>query len=178
MMKKLTPKQKAFIQEYLVDLNATKAALRAGYSKKSAGQIGSANLAKPYIKKALEKAMKKRSDRTKRTQDQVVEELAKIAFGDISQIVEWDDEGLKVIPSSKLSQDKKASIAEISERVTQAGGTIKIKQFDKLRALEMLGRHLGAFTDKVQVSGRVDLSALNKARERVKNFEGKGEGEN
>ena len=88
---KLTAKQKAFVDEYLIDLNATQAAIRAGYSKKTARQIGEKNLSRPYIQAALEKRMKARQKRTEITQDQVITELAKIAFAngaDYAQVVE------------------------------------------------------------------------------------------
>ncbi|WP_213431657.1 terminase small subunit, partial [Paenibacillus dendritiformis] len=74
----LTAKQKAFVQEYLIDLNATQAAIRAGYSAKTARKIGAENLTKPDIQKAIQEAMERREKRTEITQDRVLQELAKI----------------------------------------------------------------------------------------------------
>jgi len=79
-MSKLTAKQSAFVKEYLIDLNGAKAAIRAGYSKNSAKEISSENLTKPNILQAIEKAMKKRSDRVEITADMVLKELGSIAF--------------------------------------------------------------------------------------------------
>lgn len=76
----LTPKQARFVEEYLIDLNATQAAIRAGYSKKTAGQIGDQNLKKLHISKSIQEAQAKRSERTEITQDRVLQELARIAF--------------------------------------------------------------------------------------------------
>lgn len=78
-MAQLTDKQRAFVEEYLIDLDATKAAKRAGYSKRSAGQIGNENLKKPKIKNAIAKERDKRQERTRVTQDMVIEGLLKEA---------------------------------------------------------------------------------------------------
>lgn len=84
-MAKLTPKQQRFVDEYLIDLNATQAAIRAGYSPKTAYSIGDENLKKPEIKKAIEQAQKERSERTLVTQDDVIRGLLTEA--------EWQGEG-------------------------------------------------------------------------------------
>ena len=76
-MSSLTPKQQAFVQEYLIDLNATQAAIRAGYSEKTANRIGSENLSKPDIAEAIEKAMNERAEKTKTSAEWVIKELAK-----------------------------------------------------------------------------------------------------
>ena len=82
----LNSKQQRFVEEYLIDLNATQAAIRAGYSPKTANVIGSENLAKPEISNAISRAMAERSRRTGISQDRVVQELAKIAFVNITDI--------------------------------------------------------------------------------------------
>lgn len=83
----LTAKQQRFVDEYLIDLNATQAAIRASYSKKTARQIADQNLSKLDIKAAIEKRMQSRSDRTGITQDKVLRKLAKIGFSDIRKVV-------------------------------------------------------------------------------------------
>ena len=95
----MTKKQKLFIEEYLIDLNATQAAIRAGYSPETAGSIGSENLKKPEIRARIEKAMAERSRRTGINQDRVLMELAKIGFVNISDVV--DPETAKVLPDAK-----------------------------------------------------------------------------
>ena len=83
-----TVMQKRFVQEYLIDLNATQAAIRAGYSKKTAQEQASRLLSKVKVQADIQKAMKRRSERTGITQDRVLEELALIAFSDISELLE------------------------------------------------------------------------------------------
>ena len=91
-MAKLTEKQKRFVEEYLIDLNATQAAIRAGYKVDSARDIGCENLTKPNIAEAIEKALAERSRRTGINQDRVVQELARIAFVNITDVVNNDCE--------------------------------------------------------------------------------------
>lgn len=86
-MAKLTNKQKRFVEEYLIDLNATQAAIRAGYSVNSARDVGCENLTKPNISEAISKAMAERSKRTGINQDRVVRELAKIGFVNMFQVM-------------------------------------------------------------------------------------------
>ena len=153
-MRKLTPKQRRFVDEYLVDLNATQAAIRAGYSRKTAASIGEENLRKPEIQAAIQEAMKARQERTEVTQDSVVKELARIAFGDPRNVMTWGPGGVKLKASAELTDDEAAFVSEVSETTTEHGGSLKLKTNDKLKALELLGRHLGMFKEKVEVTGK------------------------
>lgn len=153
-MAKLTPKQLRFVEEYLVDLNATQAAIRAGYSAKTAGQIGERLLKKVEIQQALSDGMKKREQRTEITQDMVVAELAKIAFSDQRKVMMWGPSGVKLRDSESLAEDDAAIVSEVSETITAAGGSLKLKTHDKVKALELLGKHLGMFKDKVEITGK------------------------
>lgn len=158
----LTAKQRRFVDEYLVDLNATQAAIRAGYSAKTAGQIGERLLKKVEIQEATQQRMKDRSRRTEITQDRVLQELAKIGFSDIRRAVSWgaaapDPEGddpplnsVWLVPSEEVDPDTSAAISEIS----QTAQGIKIKLHDKRAALVDIGRHLGMFKDKLEVTGK------------------------
>lgn len=167
-MARLTDKQKRFVEEYLVDLNATQAAVRAGYSEKTAGQIGEQNLKKLEIQDALAKAMAARSERTEITQDMVLRELARVAFAngtDFARIVSTpvpttvvDEEGnlqqvirrtqrVELVDTDRVTPEKRAAIAGIKE----GKHGIEVKSYDKVRALELLGRHLGLFGEKDQV---------------------------
>ena len=166
----LTAKQQRFVDEYLIDLNATQAAIRAGYSKKTARQIADQNLSKLDIKTALEKRMQSRSARTEITQDMVLRELAKIGFSDIRKVVRWgetqvrmvdgDDDvpedmvpyhGLALIDSTEVDDSTAAAIAEVS----QGRDGLKVKLHDKKGALVDIGRHLGMFT----APGHAELDA-------------------
>ncbi|MFD1407534.1 terminase small subunit [Kroppenstedtia eburnea] len=95
-MAKLTSKQQRFVEEYLVDLNATQAAIRAGYSQRNAGKIGHELLGKEKIAEAIDRAKAERSERTEVSQDMVVKQLAKIAFADIKDVVSWGGKEIEV----------------------------------------------------------------------------------
>lgn len=160
-MSKLTAKQARFVDEYLIDLNATQAAIRAGYSKKTAGQIGDENLKKPQIKKAIEERQQKRSERTEITQDRVLQELAKIGFSNMLDYVNTTADGDLVTDFSTLTRDQAAAISEVTvEEYVEGKGDaardvkrVKFKLGDKRAALVDMGRHLGMFKDKMEVTG-------------------------
>ncbi|MBS1169525.1 MAG: hypothetical protein H6R01_443 [Burkholderiaceae bacterium] len=179
----LNEKHKRFVDEYLIDLNATQAAVRAGYSEKTAGSQGFDLLKKPEIQQYLTERMAAREKRTEITQDKVLKELAKIGFADIRRAVKWgesvlvhaeDDEGgnpvelkhtVALLSSTEIDDDTAAAIAEVS----QGRDGVKLKMHDKKGALVDIGRHLGMFKDKVEVSGndggaivqRIELVALD-----------------
>ncbi|MDR1514835.1 MAG: terminase small subunit [Synergistaceae bacterium] len=157
----MNARQKRFVDEYLVDLNATQAAIRAGYVEKTAKSIGQENLTKPDIKNAIAAALAERSKRTGVTADRVVQELARIAFVDTRQIFEWGPNGVTLRPSDELTDDEAAIVAEVSETRSAVGGSIKAKRFDKLKALELLGRHLGMFNDKVDLKHSGSVTHTN-----------------
>lgn len=161
---KLTDKQKRFCEEYLVDLNATRAAIRAGYSQKTAFSIGVENLKKPLVQEYLQKLMNNRSQRTEITADRVLRELAAIAFSDRTELAKVSDKGfVEFTPTDNLNQDTKKVIAGIEEGKY---GT-KITTYDKVKALELLGKHLGLFT-----SGADNTAALDKLDEVLSKIEG------
>jgi phage terminase small subunit len=150
-MAKLTEKQRCFVDEYLIDLNATQAAIRAGYSAKTADQQGSRMLANVKVQQAIAEQMAERSKRTGVNQDRVVLELAKMAFVKMTDIV--DDEG-RVLASA--SEDDLACIESVkyksSESDTGSSVEREIKIGSKLKALELLGKHLGMWNDKLDVN--------------------------
>jgi len=151
---KLTAKQQRFVEEYLVDLNATQAAVRAGYSDRTAYSVGPENLKKPGIVAALTDARAKRSERTEITADRVLEEYAKIAFSDMRAFAKWGPDGVTLIKSDKLPEGAALCVAEVSETKTQFGGSIKFKLHDKKGALDSVARHLGMFTERVELTGK------------------------
>lgn len=180
----LTAKQRAFVREYLIDLNATQAAIRAGYSEKTAKEIGAENLTKPNIAAAIEAAMKNRAERTDITADRVLKELAKIGFADIRKAIKWHshlineednpDGGdvaviktivtnqVELVGSEDIDDDTAAAIAEISQNTS---GGIKLKLHDKRAALVDIGKHLGMFVERVEHSGNVNLNVLQEDAE-------------
>lgn len=149
----MTKKQKRFVEEYLIDLNITQAAIRAGYSPKTAYSIGSENLKKPEIRAYIEKAMAERSKRTGINQDRIIMELAKIGLLNPKDLVDFDEATVK----EEAAEEDLAAIASVRVKrfPTKDGEGIEreIKMHDKIKALELLGRHFGMFKDKVEVSG-------------------------
>ena len=148
---KLTEKQQRFVDEYLIDLNATQAAIRAGYSVKTANEQGSQNLAKLSIQQAIAEQMAERSKRTGINQDRVVLELAKIALVKMTDIV--DSQGRI---KSDASPDDLACIESVKykESESDTGSSVdrEVKIASKLKALELLGKHLGMWNDKLDVN--------------------------
>ena len=147
----LTDKQRRFVDEYLVDLNATQAAIRAGYSKKTAGQIGEQNLKKIEIQTAIQQRQKELSEKTNITQERVLREYAKIAFFDPRRLFQDNGQPKDI---TTLDDDTAGALAglDVLEEYEGSGRdrefvgyTKKYKIADKLRALEALGKHLGLF---------------------------------
>ena len=134
-----------------VDLNATQAAIRAGYSAKTAQEQGSQNLSKLMVQQAIAEQMADRSRRTGVNQDRIVLELARIAFAKITDIV--DSEG-KI--KSMATDDDLACIESVkykgSESETSSSVEREVKLSSKLKALELLGKHLGMWNDKLDVN--------------------------
>ena len=153
----MTKKQKRFVEEYLIDLNATQAAIRAGYSPDTAQQMGSENLSKPVIRNAIDRAIAERSRRTGINQDRVIQELAKIAFLNPVDVIDMDEATIR----GKANRDDTACIASVKvKNIPTDDGAIterEVKTYDKLKALELLGKHLGMFTDKVKLEGNVPV---------------------
>jgi len=166
--KLLNRRQKLFVQEYLVDLNATQAAIRAGYSPKTAPFIGAENLKKPQIQTAISAAMAERSKRTEITQDMVVKELALIGFADMADFVKIDESGMiQAIPLDTLAEGKSRIIKKVREKrvikSTAEGdqildATYEFELCDKVKSLENLGRHLGMFVEKREIDFKQPLN--------------------
>ena len=150
---RVTKKQKRFVEEYLIDLNATQAAIRAGYSPKTAKDIGCENLAKPNISDAIDKAMAERSRRTGINQDRILLELARIGLAKITDVVDPDTG--KILPDA--SDDDLACIQSIKIKPNEFGTEREVKLYDKKSALVDLGKHLGLFKDKVELGGDMEL---------------------
>lgn len=156
MARELTHKQAAFAAEYLLDFNATQAAVRAGYSEKTASSIGAALLRKAPVAGRIAALQAERARRVAVSADQVLTELAKIAFADPRDLMEWGPDGVRLRDSASLSAEQAAGVAEVAEG---SGGTLRLKKHDKVRALELIGRHLGMFKDRVEadVSGELAI---------------------
>lgn len=135
----MTEKQKRFVEEYLIDLNAKQAAIRAGYSVKNADKIGSELLGKTRVQQAVSEAIAERSRRTGVNQDRVVRELARIAFSNFSDIVDPDTARIR----EDATEDDLACIQSIKIKPNEFGTEREVRLFDKRAALVDLGKHLG-----------------------------------
>ena len=160
----LTPKQAAFVKEYLIDKNATQAAIRAGYSARTADRIGPELLGKTCVEAEVNRNLIKQQERTEVTADRVLRELASIAFADTRKLYREDGS----IKSPGELDDRTASALagiDTEERNDEDGYrayTRKVKQWDKVKALELLGKHLGLYPTRGSVSltldGQVDVN--------------------
>ena len=178
-MAKMTAKQQRFCDEYLIDLNATQAAIRAGYAEKRAAEQAYQLLQKTTVQEYIQKRKADRVQRTEITQDMVLRELANIAFSnaaDYAAVVEkdveltqengtvmklYDQDGNPVryktvepVLTSDLTEDQKRALSVIKK----GRDGFEVKPYDKVKALELLGKHLGMWTDKLEVDADMNLN--------------------
>jgi phage terminase small subunit len=149
MADKLTAKQQRFIEEYLIDLNATQAAIRAGYSAATARSVGSENLTKPAIAEALQKARNKLAESAGITAERVLKEYARLGFSDMRRYASWDGGLVTLRSSEEMTDDDAAAVLEVS----QGQHGVKLKLHDKKGALDSMAKHLGMFVEKHEHSG-------------------------
>jgi phage terminase small subunit len=139
----LNPKRQRFVEEYLVDLNATQAAIRAGYSPRTANEQGAQLLAILSVREAVDQALAERSRKAGFSEERVMRELARVGFGDPRSVLRWGPGGVKLRDSAELTDDEAAMIAEVAE--TKDG--MRIKMHSKLDALKLIGQRLSMWTD-------------------------------
>ena len=148
----MTKKQKRFVEEYLIDLNATQAAIRAGYSPDTAHEQGSRLLSNVMVSQEVARAMAERSKRTGVNADRVLQELAKIAFVNAGEVINVKDATLK----ASATADDTAAIqsVKVKKSYSETGETEEreIRMADKIRALELIGKHLGMYQNNLNVS--------------------------
>lgn len=158
----LTDKQKRFVDEYLIDLNATQAAIRAGYSEKTARSIGQRLLTNVDIQKAIEDAQSKRAEQTQIDAAYVLKRLVEIDQMDVLDIM---DDQMKIRPVNEWPKVWRQYVVNLEnlELSDGEGCFKKIKWPDKVKNLELLGRHVsvGAFKDKVEHSGKLEIQSLS-----------------
>lgn len=158
-MKELTPKQECFAREYLKDLNGKQAAIRAGYSEKTAAEQATRLLNNAHVAAFVQDRMDKRAEITGINANDVLREIAKLAFVDPRNLF---DENGRLKPVTQLPDNIAASVASVEVVTSRIPGsdpveveyTSKIKFWDKRASLELLGKHLKLFTDKVEHTGK------------------------
>ena len=158
-MAKLTAKQQRFVEEYLIDLNATQAAIRAGYKKTEYTDTNANKLLEnTRIREAIDKAMAERSKRTGINQNRVIQELARIAFVNPQNVINAEDGSIR----TDATEDDLACVQSVKVKTMdgEKGSSVEreVRLNDKMRALELLGKHLGMFKDKVELDADMDLN--------------------
>jgi len=144
----LPPKIRRFVAEYLKDQNGTQAAIRAGYSKKTANEQAAQLLAKLSVREAVDAELAKIQEKAGLTQERVLNALLKVA--EIDPRMLFDKDGT-LLPIHKIPADVAATIAAI-ESDDKDGSIKKVKFWDKVRALELLGKHLKMFTERNEIA--------------------------
>ena len=181
-------RQRQFCEEYLIDLNATQAAIRAGYKEKFAHTNAPKLLQNTTIKAKIDELMAERAMRTEITQDRVIKELAIIAFSnaaDYAAVVEREmamevdghmvkiigDDGkplmyrtVEPVLTEELTDEQRRALSVIKK----GRDGFEVKPYDKVRALELLGKHLGMFKDSVEVSGEINNPMAGLTTEELK----------
>lgn len=152
-MSALKPKQQRFVDEYLIDLNGTQAAIRAGYSAKTARSIASELLTKPDIQEAIKSAQATLAESVGVTPEKIVKEYARLAFSNMRDFATFGPDGIELKNLADMDPDAARCVAEISE----GKQGLKFKLHDKKGALDSLAKHLGMFVDKTEVSGSVTV---------------------
>lgn len=169
-----TPKQARFIAEYLIDLNATQAAIRAGYSRKTAKQAGYENLTKPYIAAAVAEGQRRQLEQAELSAARVLEEMRRCAFVDARTFWAGTGKTRRVKPPEEWTPEQGAQVAAFEVLIKNAAAgdgktdlVHKFRLWDKIRALEMLGKHFKLLTDLVQVTNDEErLKWLDEGRTR------------
>lgn len=160
-MAKLTDKQQMFCEEYLIDLNATQAAIRAGYSTKTANEQASRLLTNVNIREYIDKKMADRSRRLGITADRVLNELAKIGFCNATDLINTNNATVK----ESATADDTAAIQSVKVKTMSSdnGDMVEreVKLYDKTKSLELIGKHLGMFKDKLEVGGTVGVQIID-----------------
>jgi len=150
----LSPKRERFCQEYIIDLNETQAAIRSGYSEKTAGQQGARLFKDVNIKARIDQLLAERAKRCEVRQDDVIAELKRLGFSDMRNLAEWNSVQVKLKDSSELSDSDAACVESVSQTVSKDGGSLSIKLHSKTKSLELLARHLGILHDKVDLTSK------------------------
>ena len=195
-MAKMTAKQKRFCDEYLIDLNATQAAIRAGYAEKRASEQAYQLLQKTTVQEYIQKRKADRIERTEITQDMVLRELAIIAFSnaaDYASIVEKqataevegtvihlrDENGeplmyrtVEPVLTADLTEDQKKALAVIKK----GRDGFEIKPYDKVKALELIGRHLGMWDKKTEKDNEEQIARIEKIKAETSRIKGEDPG--
>lgn len=163
---KLSDKQSRFVLEYQIDFNGKQAAIRAGYSPKSAEMQASRLLRNVKVQKAIRVGMDKTEAKLEVTAARIYEELSRIGLSNVTDFVKFDADGIVNIKDSEdLTPEQAACISEVVQNEGEKNSSFKFKLHDKLKALELMGKHKKMFTDKVEHSGNFTVVMRDYSKE-------------
>jgi phage terminase small subunit len=161
-VEKLSARQAKFVQEYLLCLNGTEAARRAGYSKKTANREGARLLSNVVIQAAVQAGFQQRQEEFKITEKEIVQELAAIAFFNLKNVMRPEEKGVAMKSWAEMSESTTKAIASVSESQTEFGVSSSVRAHDKIGALKLLGQHIGMWKDASrQQSDSESLKAIH-----------------
>lgn len=166
----LTERERRFVEEFVKDFDGGAAARRAGYTGTdgSCSTQASRMLGRLDVSAAVEDMMIKSGGITRA---RVMAEIGRVAFSNLDDILEWDEDGVRVRPSANLTREQKAAIASVTETITANGNSIKVSMHSKMDALEKLGKIFRMMPDRMELSGPdggpVQVSATDALRERL-----------
>jgi phage terminase small subunit len=164
----LTPKQERFCQEYIIDLNATQAAIRVGYSEKTAQQQSSRLLLNVVIQNRIKELLSEVKENTLKTREEILAQVLKHAFGDVSRIIEWNESGVSFIRNSEdISPDDSCTIKSIQVtedwlKEDKLVKKTKLALTDPLKALELYAKMTGMIVDKHVIGDGKDFKEMTK----------------
>jgi phage terminase small subunit len=139
----LTVLEQRFVEEYLVDGNATHAAIRARLRTRNPAFAGNKMLRRPRVARAIERERLQSAARTRIDHERILREFARIAFAEIGDIADWDADGFVLKPKAEIAKDDRAAVQEIALRGGKKGPRARIRMHSKIQALDVLGKHLG-----------------------------------
>jgi phage terminase small subunit len=149
----MNERQKKFVREYLKDLNASQAALRAGYSKNGAGQKGEALLKIVEIQRAVQSKLDKRAEKEDLDAQKVLAHIKRAVFTPMDKFITWSGGSVDLKDSTEIPPELQCLIEYIEENQNPTSHNIKFKLINRMKALELLTRHLGMLNDKLEVQG-------------------------
>ena len=147
----LSDLQERFCKEYIVDFNATQAAIRSGYSKKNAQKIGPETLGKTRVQARIKELTRRKEKKLDISAEKTLKEIANLAYSNFYEILD------KISKKKELTEDEQKIISEKTITKTNTGGSIKYKAHSKEKALEMLARYFNMFVDKLEVEGKLNF---------------------
>jgi phage terminase small subunit len=166
----LTEKERLFVEEYVKDFNASRAARVAKYGSTptSTRKAASHLLTKGHIRAAVGAHFAKRKRRFKNEEERILNELRSIAYSNMKDLAQWDSGGVTFKNSDDVARRVTAAVSEVSDSVNESGTSVRLKKHDKIKALELLGRHFGMFWKEADDGFGKDKGARGSHFDRVR----------